>query len=117
MLYEALAEDDAGTPVADLAAAGVTQVHRTEVIEVGRPVGITIFSTGWTPTDWTFEVRVYAAADESMEAPQLALDDILPVVWDLLPGQAGPSTWNIDFVPDLAALVAFAEVLVGREDF
>lgn len=110
---------DTGEPHADLAALGVRSVHRTEPDpgQMKGPLAITFYFAGMTPESFLFSVRCYSSLDPGQSEAQLALDDVLMAVWDLLPGDCGPETWDVLVDEGANALVAVADITVAREDF
>lgn len=117
-LYEALSLGE-NVPHPSLAAAGVVAVFDVEPAagDMPRPVAVTVWSNGYTPTEFNFEIRVYLSFMDGVPEAQRSMDAVLPVVDDLLPGNTGPENWTVDFDQDLDALVAVSSVQVGREDF
>lgn len=106
-------------PHPDLAAVGVAGVYDVELPggDIAKPVAVTLFSTGYTPTEFNFEIRVYSSLDEGAAEAQYTLDAVLPIMDDLLPGNTGPENWLIVFDETLNAFIATSTVNLGREDF
>lgn len=116
-LHESLCADvEAFTPQPELVEVGVESVYDTETSAIEGNVAITIFLSGISPTDWLFLVRIYCSLAAGPEQAQRTLDDVIPVVWDLLPGDVGPEAWDIGVDTDLNALVGQADLTMGRED-
>lgn len=103
-----------GTPT----VAGVTKVfdHEPASGQALKPVSITLFTAGATPTEWLITVRVYVSADVDVRKAQADLDLLMAAIEARLTSGYGPSQWDIEYADDLKMLVATWLLEVGRED-
>jgi hypothetical protein len=117
-LYDLLTVDAYGTPISDLAAAGIIAVydHEPKPGDGLRACFVTIAPYGMDPEHWQIALRVYAAWDEGAHAAQdTALAAMIAVDNSMTDG-FGPSSWDWMPAPDLGAFVVTNLVLVGRAD-
>jgi hypothetical protein len=103
-----------GTPT----VSGVTAVFDYEPFsgQSAKPVAMTIFTAGMTPTDYLIALRIYHTTEVDVAAAQAALDTIIQATDALMTSGFGPSEWTVEFQVDIAALVATNVFQVGRED-
>lgn len=111
----------ASTPESALLAAGIRQVldHEPGAAGVPKPCAVTMEPVSIDPTELVVRVRVYVAgelppktAQDQMVAAVVAVDEVLKS------GQGyGPSSWQMGWVEEIGAHVAFSDVQIGREDF
>jgi hypothetical protein len=102
------------------ALTGVTATYSYEPIpgQGVKPVMVTVATTGMTPTFYLLTVRIYATADVDAKAAQDTIDALIQTIDARIgsTGRFGPSNWDVDLVPELAAFVATTTLEVGRED-
>jgi hypothetical protein len=102
------------------ALSGVTATYPFEPIpgQGAKPVMVTVATTGMTPTDYLLTVRIYATAEVDAKSAQDTLDTLVQTIDARIgsTGRYGPSRWEVEFVPELAAFVASNALEIGRED-
>lgn len=83
-----------------------------------KPVMVTVATAGMTPTDYLLTVRIYATAEIDAQAAQDTIDSLIQTIDARVgsTGRFGPSSWDVEFVPELAAFVASNALAIGRED-
>jgi hypothetical protein len=118
-LYNSLTVDDDGNPEQSLVDAGIVKVYPFEpgASGVAKPASITVMFSGWTPTEWRFQIRIYVTDTAPLVAQDIIQDTVTAVEALLKTGQAfGPDVGEIAWVDEIQAWVAMTESLVGRED-
>jgi hypothetical protein len=106
-----------GAPAASMTA--VTRVYQYEPMpgDIAKPVSITLLLRGVDPDFYLFDIRLYAS-DGTQPITQARVDLALQQIDQQLASTAqfGPSNWQLDWLEEIAAWMAVAQLQVPRED-
>lgn len=77
---------------------------------------VTIATAGMTPVFYLIALRIYVTTDVDAQWAQDTMDSLIQTIDARMDARFGPSQWETEFVPELAAFVATNVFEVGRED-
>lgn len=97
---------------------GVTAAYPFEPApgQGAKPVMITVAFVGMTAIDYLLALRIYVTSDVDAQTAQDTLASLVMTVDGRMTSGFGPSNWDVDWDPELAAFVATNIFQVGRED-
>jgi hypothetical protein len=98
--------------------AGVAAAYQYEPIggHMQKPVAVTLFTSGMTPTEYLLTLRIYVTTDVDAKTAQDTMDTLIEMIDNQMTSGFGPSDWEVVLDQEIAALVATNRLRVGRED-
>ena len=117
-LYEQLAANTAtGMPRSEL--VGVARIYMGEPLagDMLGPIAITITTQAVTPTDFEFNVRVYAQMVTNALQAQAIMDDVVYRLEEFFTDSYPRNTWQYSYAENIDCLLADTTLQFPRDDF
>ena len=117
-LYEQLAGNAAtGMPRAEL--VGVARIYMGEppAGEMLGPIAITITTQAVTPTEFEFNVRVYAQMATNALRAQTIMDDVVYRLEQFFSDSYTRNNWAYSYAENIDCLIADTSLQFPRDDF